>query len=288
VTNFNALDKIYLIAEVGINHNGEMAIARKLIDAAFSCSWDCVKFQKRNPDKAVPDSQKQILRDTPWGRLTYLEYKKRIEFGKAEYDSIRQYCAEKPLAWTASVWDFDSLEFMMQYDLPFLKVPSAMITDLELVNEVARAGLPVILSTGMSTLEEIDDAVECVMRSASQLVLMHCNSSYPANVIELNLRCIPMYRDRYKCVVGYSGHEYGLDSTTVAAALGAMVIERHITLDRTMWGTDHGSSVEPQGMDKLYKQVRLLPQMLGDGVKRVYASEIPIRHKLRQAVPELR
>lgn len=282
--DFSRLTTPYLIAEIGVNHNGDLQIAKKLIDATFACSWNCAKFQKRNPEKCVPAAQKTLPRDTPWGRMTYLEYRYRLEFGKPEYDLIDGYCAAKPLAWTASVWDLDSLEFLAQYNVPFLKLPSAVITDLDLVREAAATGLPLVLSTGMSSVEEVDAAVECAARHGRQFVVMHCNSSYPARLEDLNLNCIPKLRERYGCVVGYSGHEYGLDSTTVAVALGARVIERHVTLDRFLWGTDQLSSVEPQGMDKLFKQIRTVDAMLGDGVKRIYASEIPIREKLRRPV----
>ncbi len=279
--DFTNLSKPYLIAEIGINHNGDLQIAKKLIDAAYACSWDCVKFQKRNPDKAVPEPQKSQPKTTPWGPMTYLEYKHKMEFAGKEYDYLDTYCREKPIDWSASAWDMDSLQFLRRYDLPFVKIPSALLTDHELLESAARTGWPVILSTGMSTLSEIDGAVDVLQRHASQFVLLHCNSSYPADYCELNLRMIPKLKERYGCVVGYSGHEYGLDSTTIAVALGAEVVERHITLDHSMWGTDQSSSVEPQGMDKLYKQVHAVRGVLGDGVKRVYDSELPIRKKLR-------
>lgn len=279
--DFNGLKKPYLIAEIGINHNGDLQIAKKLIDAAFSCSWDCVKFQKRNPDKCVPQDQKSAVKETPWGTMTYLEYKHKIEFGAKEYDYIDKYCGEKPIDWSLSVWDEDSIKFAAKYKLPFIKVPSALITDLKLLKMACDTKLPVIISTGMSTLQEIDAAVEVLKKHASQFVLMHCNSSYPAKLDELNLNMIPKLIERYGCVVGYSGHEYGLDPTTVAAALGAKVIERHITLDHTMWGTDHLSSVEIQGMDKLYKQINSVGKILGDGVKHVYEGEKKVRDKLR-------
>jgi N-acetylneuraminate synthase len=279
--DFNKLKKPYLIAEVGINHNGDLQIAKKLIDATFACSWDCVKFQKRNPDVCVPESQKSVKRNTPWGEMTYLEYKYRVEFSREQYDYIDRYCKEKPIDWTMSVWDIDSLDFALQYQLPFLKVPSAHLMNLALLEKMARTGIPVILSTGMSTLDELDQAVAVLKEYASQYVLMHCNSSYPAKIDELNLKMIPFLKDRYKCVVGYSGHEYGLDSTTVAVAMGAQVVERHITLDHTMWGTDHSSSVEIQGMDKLYKQVMSVSRILGEGVKKVYDSEQAVKAKLR-------
>ena len=281
MVKFNELKRPYLIAEIGINHNGDIQIAKKLIDSTFACSWDCAKFQKRNPDICVPEDQKNVKRSTPWGEMTYLGYKRRIEFGKKEYDYIDKYCREKPLDWALSVWDIDSLKFALNYELPFIKIPSAHLTNDELLKAAALTKIPVILSTGMSTLEEIDKAVEVLKEHASQYVLMHCNSSYPAKMEELNLKMIPKLKDRYGCVVGYSGHEYGLDSTTIAVSLGAMVVERHITLDHTMWGTDHSSSVEVQGMDKLFKQINSVGKILGDGESRVYESERSVRIKLR-------
>jgi len=281
MVDFNNLKKPYLIAEIGINHNGDLQIAKKLIDAAFACSWDCVKFQKRNPDVCVPENQKNIKRETPWGEMTYLEYRHKIEFSKKEYDYIDAYCKEKPIDWTLSTWDKDSLEFSLQYRLPFLKVPSAHLMNSVLLEKMARTGLPVVLSTGMSTLDELDQAVSVLKKYASQYVLMHCNSSYPAKIEELNLKMIPLLKNRYKCVVGYSGHEYGLDSTTVAVVLGAQVIERHVTLNHEMWGTDQSSSVEVQGMDKLHKQIMSVSKILGDGVKKISDSEQPVRARLR-------
>lgn len=281
MVDFNDRKKPYLIAEVGINHNGDLQIAKKLIDATFACSWDCVKFQKKNPDVCVPQNQKNVEKDTPWGKMTYLEYKHRMEFGKKEYDYIDQYCREKPIDWALSVWDMDSLRFACQYKLPFLKVPSAHLTNYELLKECCQTKLPIVLSTGMSTLAEIDKAVHILEKNASQFVLMHCNSSYPAKLDELNLKIIPKLKERYGCTIGYSGHEYGLDSTTVAVSLGAMVVERHITLDHSMWGTDQCSSVEIQGMDKLYKQISSVTKILGDGNKHLYEDEKAIRLKLR-------
>lgn len=279
--DFKSLTKPYLIAEIGINHNGEVPLAKKLIDAAFACSWDCVKFQKKNPDLCVPEDQKDVMKDTPWGKMTYLHYKHRMEFGRKEYDYIGSYCREKPIDWTFSIWDLDSLAFVAPYDLPFLKIPSAHLTNSALLKKACATALPVVVSTGMSTWEEIDKAVALLEEHASQFVLMHCNSSYPAKMDELNLRMIPALHKRYNCVVGYSGHEYGLDSTTVAVSLGAQVIERHITLDHQMWGTDQSSSVEIQGMDKLYKQINSVKKILGDGKKCVFESEKAVLLKLR-------
>lgn len=279
--NFNNLEKPYLIAEVGINHNGDLQIAKKLIDAVYACSWNCVKFQKRNPDICVPEEQKKIIKETPWGKMTYLEYKYKLEFGKEEYDYIDKYCREKPISWTASVWDIDSLNFIRKYDVAFIKIPSAKVTDLELIEEAAPTKLPIILSTGMSTLEEVDKAVDILKKYTSNFLLMHTNSSYPARIEEVNLNCIRTLRERYNCEVGYSGHEYGLEPTVFAIALGAKVVERHITLDHTMWGTDQSASVEPMGMDILYKRIRNVKQILGDGIKRITESELIIRKKLR-------
>ena len=189
--NFYDLKKPYLIAEIGINHNGDLQIAKKLIDAAFACSWDCVKFQKKNPDKSVPKHQRKLPKETPWGPMTYLEYKKRMEFGQDHYDLIHKYCLAKPIDWTVSVWDLDSVEFIKQYEVPFFKIPSALLTNDKLIMAAAKTGKPIILSTGMSTIGEIDRAVKLLEKRASQFVLMHCNSSYPAQLSELNLRMIP-------------------------------------------------------------------------------------------------
>lgn len=281
MVDFNNLKRPYLIAEVGINHNGNLQIAKKLIDATFACSWDCVKFQKRNPDKCVPESQKKIKRTTPWGEMTYIEYRHRMEFGKKEYDYINKYCAEKPLDWALSVWDIDSLKFAMHYDLPFIKIPSAHLTNKKLLKEASLSGKPIILSTGMSTLDELDEAVKILEKHAKQFILLHCNSSYPAKPEDLNLKMIFTLKDRYKCVVGYSGHEYGLEPTTISIALGASVIERHVTIDHSMWGTDQSSSVEIQGMDKLSQQARSANVVMGDGEKVLYESEKKVRNKLR-------
>ena len=279
--DFTKIEKTYIIAEIGINHNGDLQIAKRLIDAAHNSSWDCVKFQKKNPNLCVPEEQKKIIKETPWGRITYLEYKHKLEFGKKEYDYIDKYCKEKPISWAASVWDIDSLNFIKQYDVPFIKIPSAKVTDLELIKEAARAKPPIILSTGMSTLEEIDKAVNILRKFGTNFVLMHTNSSYPAKLEELNLNCIRTLKERYNCEVGYSGHEYHLEPTVFAVALGAKVIERHITLDPTMWGTDQSSSVQPLGMHTLYKKIRNVKQVLGDGVKRVTQGELKVRKKLR-------
>jgi len=273
---------VFMIAEIGINHNGSLDIAKKLIDAAFACDWHCVKFQKRTPDLCVPEDQKNILRDTPWGRITYLDYRYKVEFGHEEYSYIDRYCREKPVYWTASVWDMPSLEFMLTYNVPFIKIPSAKLTDHELLKLASQSGKPVILSTGMSTIEEVDEAVEVLEKySHGNYMLMHTNSAYPSPVEELNLRTINLLKGRYKCVVGYSGHEYGLEPSVIAVSLGAKIIERHITLDHNMWGSDHAASLEVHGMDMLHKRIKEIMNVLGDGVKRVTEAELKARKKLR-------
>lgn len=279
--NLKDLERPYLIAEIGINHNGDIQIAKKLIDAAFSCQWDCIKFQKKNPDICVPREQKDIIKDTPWGKMSYLEYKHKLEFGKKEYDYIDKYCKEKPISWAASVWDIDSLNFIKNYDVPFIKIPSAKLSDSQLLKSAAKTKMTIILSTGMSTLDEIDSAVDALRRNSANFILMHTNSNYPAKLEELNLNCIKTLKERYKCEVGYSGHEYGLEPTVFAVALGAMVIERHIAIDHNMWGTDQSSSIEPMGMDMLYKRIRNIKQILGDGIKNISKGELPVRNKLR-------
>ena len=275
---------IYIIAEIGINHNGDLNIAKKLIDIAKVAGCDVVKFQKRNPDICVPEHQKTVMRDTPWGRMSYLDYKYKVEFGQNEYDEIDIYCKERNIHWSASPWDLDSLDFLNQYDIPFIKIPSALITDLELLKATAETGKKIIISTGMSTMDDVDNAVNAIKSTNPDIdfALLHCNSSYPAPNQDLNLRCIQTLKEKYNCEVGYSGHEFGLTTTIASICLGATIIERHITLDRTMWGTDQMCSVEPQGLIKLVRGVRELNSALGDGIKIVTETEIPIREKLRK------
>lgn len=273
------MKRTYVIAEIGINHNGSLDTAKRLIDVAAVSGCDAVKFQKRNPDVCVPEHQKNKPRETPWGTMTYLEYKYRMEFEKEEYDEIDRYCKEKGIEWSASPWDLDSLEFLMQYDIPWIKIPSAMITNEELMRASAATGKKVIFSTGMSTYEEIDQAVEWL--GDSEVLMLHCNSSYPAPLKDLNLQCIKTLKDRYGCEVGYSGHEFRLGTSVAAIYLGATCVERHITLDRTMWGSDHLSSVEPQGLIKMIRGIRELEEAYGDGVKTVTEGELAPRKKLR-------
>lgn len=282
IIDFGKLKAPYLVGELGINHNGDLQIAKKLIDAVFSCNWHCAKFQKRNPDVCVPEKQKNVMRDTPWGKITYLEYKRKVEFGKEEYDYIDKYCSEKPVDWTASVWDMDSLNFILQYEVPFIKIPSAMLVNTELLIEAAKSKKTLIVSTGMSTLKEVDKAMKIIEKYGAMPVIMHTNSSYPTPTDELNLRLIPFLRKRYGCVIGYSGHETSLEPTVVAVALGAVVVERHITLSHEMWGTDHKSSLIVLAMDMLARRIKDINVMLGSEEKIVTKSEIPIRERLRK------
>lgn len=279
---FDALKHTYMVAEIGINHNGDIAVARKLIDYARVFQWDCIKLQKRNPDKCVPEHQKNVPRDTPWGQMTYLEYRKRLEFDAAQYAELWQHCGDDVHA-SASAWDEDSVDFLLQFPMPFMKIPSAHLTNDALITYICRKNIPVLLSTGMSTLDEVDHAVELVQRHTDNFAVLHCHSSYPAPDEELNLRVINTFRERYQCPIGYSGHEFGLTATMGAVALGACIVERHVTLKRTMWGTDQMASVEPQGMLKLAQQIRALEGSVGDGVKRLYKSEMSARKKLRPA-----
>lgn len=272
----------YIIAEIGINHNGDLQIAKKLIDAANACLWDCVKFQKREPDIAVPEAQKNVMRNTPWGQMTYLEYKKRVEFGKAEYDYIDFYCREKPIAWTASPWDIPSLEFLLNYDLPFIKIASASNSDWDLLKLACASGKPLLVSAGMSTLEETDRTVDFLENySNGNYILLHTNSAYPSPASELNLKMIVTLRERYGCIVGYSGHEYDLEPTVVAVSMGAKVVERHVTLDHNMWGTDQAASLTVGAMAMMHGRIKEILLMLGDGSKVITEREKEVRKRLR-------
>lgn len=284
------MKKTYIIGEIGINHQGDLSIAKRLIDIAAAAGCDAVKFQKRNPDIAVPEAQKSKPRRWQGVDMTYLEYKYKVEFGQEEYDEIDDYCKKQNIAWSASPWDMDSLKFLERYDIPFIKVPSAMITNHELLEGCVRTGKRVIFSTGMSTQEEIDAAV-ATLRIAKDLYvsvkdhkigLLHCNSSYPAPVEDLNLSAIKTLVQKYPDFeIGYSGHEMLLGTTVASVLLGASIIERHITLDRNMEGSDHSASVTPWGLFKLVSGIRELEAAYGDGVIKVTESEIPVRTKLR-------
>ena len=271
---------IYFVAEIGINHNGDIETAKQMIDVAVRNGVDAVKFQKRTPELCVPPEQRGQMRDTPWGYISYLDYRLKTEFGQEEYQEIDRYCKEKGIVWFSSVWDMPSVEFLQQFNPVCYKIPSASLTDHELLKKVKSLGAPVILSTGMSTMEQIQQAVEVV--GTERLLITHTTSTYPCEPEELNLRAIQTLRDKFPVPIGYSGHEVGLIPSVIAAALGACLIERHITLDRAMWGTDQAASVEPGGIERLVKYLRVTEQALGDGIKRVYDSEKPSLMKLRR------
>jgi N-acetylneuraminate synthase len=270
----------YIIAELGINHNGDIDIAKKLIDIATVAGCDAVKFQKRTPELCVPPAQQSVLRETPWGLISYLDYRYKVEFGQSEFDEIDAYCHHKGIGWFASAWDEPSVEFLERYDPPCFKVPSAALTDRSLLKTMRSSGRPLMLSTGMSTMDEIDSAIEIV--GFDRLLLAHSTSTYPCPPPELNLLMIPALSARFDCPVGYSGHEVGLQTTIAAVVLGATFIERHVTLDRAMWGTDQAASVEPGGLLRLVRDIRTVEAALGDGIKRVYDDELPVLKKLRR------
>jgi N-acetylneuraminate synthase len=272
---------VYSIAEIGINHNGSVEVAKKMIDGAVAAGCDAVKFQKRTPEKCVPRDQWDIERDTPWGRMTYMAYRHKVEFGVAEYSEIDAHCKAKGIQWFASCWDEDSVAFMEQFAPPCYKVASASVTDKVMLDALRATGRPVILSTGMSTMEEIDVAVNLLQRD--RLAIAHAVSLYPCEVKDLNLKMIQTLKATYPGVpVGYSGHETGLVPTFAAIALGATFIERHITLDRAMWGSDQAASVELDGLKRLMNGVRDVQISLGDGVKRVLEGEMKQAAKLRR------
>lgn len=269
----------YIVGEIGINHNGDLGIARRLIDVAAIAGANAVKFQKRTVDVVYTAEELAKPRENPFG-ATNGDLKRGLEFGRDQYQNIDTYCREKGVAWFASCWDEASVDFMEQFAPPAYKIASASLTDDNLLRHHRRTGRPIIISTGMSTIEQCDHAVEVL--GTKDLVILHTTSAYPAKIPDLNLKMIPALRARYGVPVGYSGHEVGLATSYAAASLGACMIERHITLDRAMWGTDQAASVEPQGLMKLIRDVRTIEQALGDGVKRVTSDEVPIMKKLRR------
>jgi N-acetylneuraminate synthase len=272
---------VFVIAEIGINHNGSLEICEKLIEGAVKAGCNAVKFQKRTPELCVPLDQWNVMRDTPWGRITYIEYKRKIEFGIEEFAHVDRVCQRLGVPWFASAWDIPSIEFLEAFEPPCYKAASASVTDLELLRAMRRTGRPLILSTGMSTTTEIEAAVNAT--GQDDLLIAHATSTYPCPVEELNLRMINTLEQGYpRCPIGYSGHETGLAPTWAAVALGATFVERHITLDRAMWGTDHAASVELSGLSRLVSQIRDIERAVGDGVKRVYPSEEAIKRKLRR------
>jgi N-acetylneuraminate synthase len=272
---------VYIVAEIGINHNGDLEIARQLIDAAVEAGCDAVKFQKRTPELCVPEDQRDKMRHTPWGYISYLEYRERIEFGKDEFSQIVDYCKGKRIDWLASAWDEPSVDFLEQFAPIVYKAASASLTDADLLLKMRQQGRPMILSTGMSHMEQIQAAVELI--GTDNLILTHCTSTYPCPPRELNLKMIQTLRESYPCPVGYSGHEVGLPTTVAAVTLGACLVERHITLDRAMWGSDQAASIEPGGLRRLVKYIRVVEEAFGDGIKTVYDSEQSNLEKLRRA-----
>lgn len=271
---------VYLVAEIGINHNGDLEIAKRLIDAAVLAGCDAVKFQKRTPELSVPPEQRELMRETPWGPMSYMDYRHRVEFGYQEYAEIDGYCRERSIDWFASVWDPASVDFMEEFSPVCHKIPSAAVTNADLLRRVRRTGRPIILSTGMSTMPEIRRAV--ALLGLDRLAITHTTSTYPCKPEELNLRMILTLQREFDCPIGYSGHEVGLQTTCAAVVLGAALVERHVTLDRAMWGSDQAASVEPHGLARLVRDIRVIEAALGDGVKRVYESEIPVMKKLRR------
>ncbi|MEO8355853.1 MAG: N-acetylneuraminate synthase family protein [Chloroflexota bacterium] len=275
----------YVIAEIGINHNGDLGIVKQMIDGAVHAGADAVKFQKRTPDVATPPEQQNQMRETPWGYITYLEYRYKVEFNKEQYHEIDRYARQKGIAWMVSVWDEPSVDFMEQFDTPAYKIPSASLTDYGLIRKARATGRPLILSSGMSTMPEIKKGVE--IAGEKDLALMHCTSTYPCEPEELNLKMVETLRREFPNIpIGYSGHEVGLVPSAVAIALGASMVERHLTLDRAMWGSDQAASVEPGGFERLVKYIRVTEAALGDGVKRVYDSEKGSMKKLRRVTGE--
>ncbi|HSJ85719.1 MAG TPA: N-acetylneuraminate synthase family protein [Anaerolineales bacterium] len=275
----------FVIAEIGINHNGDLGIAKQMIDAAVHARADAVKFQKRTPEVATPPEQQKQMRETPWGYMTYLDYRYKVEFAEHQYCEIDKYCKEKGIAWMVSVWDEPSVEFMEKFDTPAYKIPSASLTDAKLIRKARATGKPLILSSGMSTMEQIQRGVE--VAGENDLVLMHCTSTYPCEPEELNLKVVETLRHEFPSLpIGYSGHEVGLVPSAVAVALGACMVERHLTLDRAMWGSDQAASVEPGGFERLVKYIRVTEAALGDGVKKVYDSEKGSMKRLRRTTGE--
>lgn len=269
----------FVVAEIGINHNGDLDVAKQLIDAAVAAGVDAVKLQKRTPELCVPPDQRDQMRDTPWGYISYLDYRRRIEFDVADYSEIDRHCRERNVTWFASVWDLPSVDLLEVFDPVCYKIPSAGLTDTALLRHVRSKGRPVILSTGMSTMDQITAAVHVL--GTDDLLITHTTSTYPCDPGELNLKMIQTLRQTFPCPIGYSGHEVGLVPTVVSVALGASLVERHITLDRAMWGTDQAASVEPGGFERLVKYIRVTEEGLGDGIKQVYESEQVSLRKLR-------
>jgi N-acetylneuraminate synthase len=270
----------YVIAEIGINHNGDLGVAKQLIQMSAEAGCDAVKFQKRTPELCVPLDQRNVMRETPWGQMTYMDYRYRVEFDEKQYQELADFAAKFNVHLFASPWDVESVDFLVKMKHPVIKIPSASITDIELLEKIASTGLPVIMSTGMSTIDQIDKAVTVLNKE--NLLIAHSTSAYPCDPAELNLKMIPVLQDRYQVPIGYSGHETGLQTTVAAVTLGACFVERHVTLDRAMWGSDQSASVEPPGVQRLVRDIRTVESALGDGIKKVYESELKPMSRLRK------
>jgi sialic acid synthase SpsE len=271
---------VYVIGEIGLNHNGDVRVAKKLVDVAALAGAQAVKFQKRTPAISTPEHMKDVPRETPWGTMTYLEYRYRVEFDADQYREIGAYADSKGLDWFASPWDEPSVDFLEDLDVVAHKVASASVTDIGLLQRLRDTGKPIILSTGMSTIEQIDRAVEVL--GTEDLVMLHATSTYPLPPEEANLLMIDTLQQRYGVPVGYSGHEPGLQISLAAVAMGAVAVERHITLDRAMWGSDHAASLEPHGLMSLVRDIRIIGTARGDGVKKVFPGELAPLSKLRR------
>lgn len=269
----------YIVAEIGINHNGSLEFAKELIDMAVDAGCDAVKFQKRTIELVYSPEELARPRDNPFGP-TNGDLKRGLEFGKEQYTDIDRYCRKKGITWFASPWDEKSVDFLEKFDVPCYKIASACLTDDELLKHIKSKGKPIILSTGMSTVKQIRHAVDLI--GEKDLVLLHCTSTYPAKPEELNLKVIPWLKESFNCPIGYSGHETGVTQSIMATLLGACIVERHITLDRTMWGSDQAASLEPEGLRRVVRDIKLIPVSLGDGEKKVLKSEQPILQKLRR------
>jgi N-acetylneuraminate synthase len=276
---------VFVIAEIGINHNGSLDVTKKLIDGAVLAGCDAVKFQKRTPEKCVPRDQWNVMRDTPWGRMAYIDYKRKIEFGEREYVEIDRYCRERGIMWFVSCWDEESVDFIEEFDPPCYKAASASLTDAPLLRKMKSTGKPLIMSTGMSTMQEIERAIDGI--GQDELCIAHATSTYPCPLEHLNLRMLDTLKSLHpRCPIGYSGHEVGLAPTWAAVAMGATFVERHITLDRAMWGTDQAASVEVVGLVRLVANIRDIEKSLGDGIKRIHEGELAARQKLRRVKDE--
>lgn len=275
----NTKAPLFLIGEIGINHNGNIDNVRKMIMVAKLAGFDAIKLQKRTPEICVPENQKGIIRDTPWGKLTYLDYRYKVEFSEEEYRSIQEYCKSMDIIMLASPWDIPSAEFLFNLGLPAIKIPSAMLTNIEMLEYISGLDTPILISTGMSNIEDLDKALSIL--NQDHILIFHCTSTYPCPVEELNLNVIKYLSKTYDFPIGYSGHEAGLATSYAAVALGIKAMERHITLDRNMWGSDQKASIEPTGMFRFVRDIRNIEKALGDGIKKVYESEIEVARKLR-------